>query len=279
VLCVSHSLRDEALSAGIARAEKITVFLHGSGHGVDATGRFDPRATPDARHEVRARFGIPRDAVVVGFVGRIVRDKGLVELVRAWELLRDRYPALHMLVAGGFEPQDPVPPDVEAVLRNDARIHLAGWTTDTPPLYAAMDLLTLPTYREGFPNVPLEAGAMSLPVVATRVAGCVDAVEDGVTGTLVPPRDAAALASAIAAYIDDPALGNAHGQAGRDRVLRDFRREPLWDALHAEYQRQIDDRIRGRKTRRIARGLVAGVTATHNATTAAEIPQEIALPD
>ena len=136
-LCVSHSLRAVALTDRICRADKITVLLRGSGHGVDATGRFDPRAAPDARHQTRSRLGIPPEAVVVGFVGRIVRDKGLVELVGAWTQLRDRYPALHLLVAGTFEPQDPVPPDVEAALRNNDRIHLTGWTTDTPPLYAA----------------------------------------------------------------------------------------------------------------------------------------------
>jgi glycosyltransferase involved in cell wall biosynthesis len=244
-LSVSHSLRKQAIDDRICRAEKVAVFLHGSGHGVDATGRFDPNAVPDARRGTRDQLGIPSDAVVVGYVGRIVRDKGLVELVGAWARLRDRYPTLHLLVAGRFEPQDPVPSDVEAVLRNDPRIHLAGWATDTPALYAAMDLVTLPTYREGFPNVPLEAAAMSRPVIATLVPGCVDAVEDGVTGTLVPARNAAALADAIARYVDDPDRRNAHGRAGRERVLRDFRREPLWEALHGEYQRLLRARLPG----------------------------------
>jgi glycosyltransferase involved in cell wall biosynthesis len=94
----------------------------------------------------------------------------------------------------------------------------------------------LPTYREGFPNVLLEAAAMERPVVATRVPGCVDAVEEGATGTLVPARDAGALAGAIGAYLADPALAAAHGRAGRARVLRDFRREAIWEALAAEYR-------------------------------------------
>jgi glycosyltransferase involved in cell wall biosynthesis len=245
VLSVSHSLRDVAIEDRVCRADKITVFLHGSGHGVDATGRFDPQRLASARDDTRDRLGIPRDAVVLGFVGRIVRDKGIVELADAWIRLRDRYPNLHLLIAGRFEPQDPVPPLVEATLRGDSRVHLAGWSTDTPPLYAAMDVVTLPTYREGFPNVPLEAASMALPVVATRVPGCVDAVEDGVTGTLVPARDAAALADAIAAYVDDPDRREAHGKAGRVRVLRDFRREPLWEALHDEYDHLLRARLPG----------------------------------
>jgi glycosyltransferase involved in cell wall biosynthesis len=249
VLSVSHSLREVALSTNLCSADKITVLLAGSGHGVDAAGVFDPSRHAHARNDARDQLGIPRDAVVVGFVGRIVRDKGVVELVRAWESLRDVYPALHLLVVGRLEPQDPVPPDVESVLTTDPRIHLAGWATQPAPLYAAMDVVALPTYREGFPNVPLEAAAMSLPVVATRVPGCVDAVQDGVTGTLVPVRDSRALADAIAAYVSDPACRDAHGQAGRARALRDFRPEPFWDALYEQYERLLDEHIRGWSTR------------------------------
>ena len=248
VLCVSHSLREVALSESLCPADKITVLLAGSGHGVDATGIFDPVRHTHARDETRDQLGIPRDAVVVGFVGRIVRDKGLVELAGAWQILRESYPALHLLVAGRFESQDPVPPDVESVLRADPRIHLAGWARQTAPLYAAMDIVALPTYREGFPNVPLEAAAMTIPVVATRVPGCTDAVQEGVTGTLVPVRDARALADAIAAYVSDPVLRRAHGHAGRERVIREFRPEPFWDALYEQYGQLLDNHVRGWST-------------------------------
>ncbi|HEX8431017.1 MAG TPA: glycosyltransferase, partial [Longimicrobium sp.] len=96
-----------------------------------------------------------------------------------------------------------------------------------------------PTYREGFPNVPLEAAAMGLAVVATRIPGCIDAVADGETGTLVPAADAPALAGAVRAYLRDPAMRIAHGRAGRERTLRDFAQEAIWTALHAEYGRLL----------------------------------------
>lgn len=243
VICVSHSLRDVAVSEGLCPASKIKVLLGGSSNGVDATGRYNPNCfDAGVGQAIRRQYGIPADAPVVGFVGRLVRDKGISELVEAWNLLRDEFPHLHLLIVGPFEPQDPVPADVEQILRHDARIHLTGGTQDTSPLYAAMDILTLPTYREGFPNTPLEAAAMQLPVVATRIPGCIDAVQDGVTGTLVPPRNAEALAQAIRGYLNHPELGQQHGQAGRDRVLQSFRQEAIWDAFYQEYMRLLHEK-------------------------------------
>lgn len=239
VLCVSHSLREVAVADGLCSAGKIKVLAGGSGNGVDADERYNPQRTKSEREAIRNALGIPRKAIVAGFVGRIVRDKGVIELTRAWSTLREEYPDLCLLVAGRFEDQDPIPDDVGAALRTDPRIRLVPWWDDMPSLYSAMDLVVLPTYREGFPNVPLEAAAMALPVVATNVPGCVDAVQDGVTGTLVPPRDPDALAEAIRGYLRDAERGRAHGRAGRERVLRDFRQPVVWDALRAEYFRLI----------------------------------------
>ena len=91
-----------------------------------------------------------------------------------------------------------------------------------PSVYRSLDLLVLPTYREGFPASLLEAAAMELPVIATRIPGCVDAVRDGETGLLVPARDAGALTAAIRTYLGDPKLRRQHGANGRHRALRDF---------------------------------------------------------
>jgi glycosyltransferase involved in cell wall biosynthesis len=246
VLCVSHSVRRLAVDAGLCPPGKVETLRAGSANGVDAAGRFHPGRLPEGtRAEVRARYALPADAVVAGFVGRIVRDKGLVELAGAWRELRAACPGLHLLVVGPFEPQDPVPPEVDAWLRSDPRVRLAGHTREIAPLYAAMDVVVLPTYREGFNTVLLEAAAMGLPAVASRVPGCVDAVVDGVTGTLVPPRDAPALAAAIRRYVEDSDLRRRHGQAGREHVLRHFRPEDLREAVYAVYCRLLGQ-ARGR---------------------------------
>jgi glycosyltransferase involved in cell wall biosynthesis len=97
----------------------------------------------------------------------------------------------------------------------------------------------LPSYREGFPVVLLEAAAMALPVVATCIPGCTDAVVEGVTGMLVPVHDVSALGMAIAQYLDNPELRCAHGEAARERVLRDFQQEAVWEATYQEYVRLL----------------------------------------
>jgi glycosyltransferase involved in cell wall biosynthesis len=245
VVCVSASLREAAVAEGLCQRDKITVLHHGSIKGVAAETQFNPaRLGGTVRTAARERLGIPRDAEVIGFAGRVVRDKGLVELVEAWQTLRAERSELRLLVAGAFEPQDPLPPEVEKLLRTDPHVHLTGFVWDMPPLYTAMDVVVMPTYREGFGQVAIEAAAMELPMIATEVPGCVDAVQDGVTGTLVPPHDAAALADAIRGYLLDPDLRRRHGLAGRERVLREFRPEDIWEEQYAEYRRLLRMRER-----------------------------------
>ncbi len=234
VLCVSRSLAEVAGAEGIAPRGKLEVLLGGSINGVDAAGRFR-RPTPHEVTAARAALGLPAGARVIGFVGRLVREKGIVELASAWRRLREAMPDLWLALVGPLENQDPVPAEVVATLRADPRVLMAGQDWDTPRWYRAMDVVALPTYREGFGVVSIEAGAMALPVVTTTVTGCVDAVVDGITGTLVPPRDDRALEAALRAYLDDPALRLRHGLAARERVLREFDQPRLWSALHQAY--------------------------------------------
>jgi len=257
VLCVSRSVARAALAEGLVPAGKTSVLLGGSIAGVDAAERFVPPGA-GARRAARADVGLPPDARVLGFVGRLVRDKGVAELAAAWRALRESHPDLWLVVLGEREQGDPIPDALYGSLAGDPRVRLAGYDRDTPRWYRAMDVVVLPTYREGFPVVPLEAAAMGLPVVATEVPGCVDAVVDGATGILVPPRDVPALTAALRAYLDDPALRARHGAAARARVLRDFDQRPMWNALRGEYQRLAAGAARGARTPARAAGQAAG---------------------
>jgi glycosyltransferase involved in cell wall biosynthesis len=238
VLAVGQSMRSIAVREGLCPAERIGVPAGGSANGVD-TDRFNRDLHADQGAAIRRGLAIPPDAVVFGFIGRLVRDKGIIELTEAWKLLHNQVPNAHLIMVGMWEPQDPVPQEVRQSLESGPGVHLVGQTFDTPPYYAAMDVVILPTYREGFPIVPLEAAAMMLPMVITDAFGCSDAVVDGLTGIVIPSRNAPALADAMRRLAEDPDLRRRLGAAGRDRVLREFRPVVIWKALLAEYQSQL----------------------------------------
>jgi len=235
VICVSQSLRQKAVAEGVAKPEQMVVLASGSSNGVEES-HFAPRGER-SRYAVHLRrhLGIPLEVPVVGFVGRFTRDKGIPELVKAYSLLRGSHPQLRLLLVGDFEKEDAPPPEVRHSIENDPHIIRLGFVPDTAPYYHVMDVLALPTRREGLPNVVLEAQAAGKAVVAARSTGVMDAMTDGVTGILVPVGNAEALAEGLALLLKDVALAKAMGSAGRERVLREFRQERVWDALLQEY--------------------------------------------
>lgn len=242
VLCVSKGVRRTAIEAGCVRPERVEVLGHGSSNGVDAAQRFDPaKRSNEERRAMRHTLGIPDDALVIGFVGRLVGDKGIRELAAAWQGLRSRHPRARLLIIGPFEERDPVPPAVRSALEDDPRVHIvADMVGGIERYYGAMNVVALPTYREGLPNVLLEAQAMALPIVATRIPGCVEGSRDGSTSLLVPVADADALERALERYCADEDLRRQHGEAGREWVLRAFRPQDVWENTFQVYRRLLD---------------------------------------
>lgn len=244
---VSPSVRDFCEGSGICPRGKMRVFGNGSINGVDAAEAFSPaKWTEERKAAMRWALNIPEDAHVVVFVGRVCRLKGLTELASAWREVREEFPSAHLLLAGEVDDRDPLPPEVMKSLKADPRVRQTGWVQDAAPVYAVADVFVLPSYHEGLPVTLLESAAMGLPAVATAIPGNTDVVTDGVTGTLVPVHDSAALAGAIGQYLRDPALGARHGRAGRARMLAEFRPHTVWDEIVAEYHRLARRGRRGR---------------------------------
>jgi glycosyltransferase involved in cell wall biosynthesis len=245
VLAVSPSVVDGVVSQGLCSRSKIRVLAHGSCNGIDAIGRFNPSILDqNEKQRLRSQFHLDENAIVIGFVGRLVKDKGVEELASAWKLVRNLCQNSRLLMIGPTEPHNPVPTAILDELAGDDRVIMLDFVAndDMSAYYGIMDIVVLPSYREGFPYVVLEGSAMGLPVVATRVTGCIDAVVDGVTGTLVSPRNVQELAEAIRLYIEDPALRLEHGQAGRELVLAHFKPEPIWEALSEEYLSRMNSK-------------------------------------
>lgn len=240
VLCISPSLRDRAVALKIAPREK-TVVLAKGGCGVDLE-RFARKNQFSVEVEaLRHQIGIPDGAPVLGFVGRFVKDKGIRQLVEAFIILRKTHPRLRLLLLGDFETGNPVERDVRRFIESNASVVRPGFVFDTAPFYALMNVLALPTYREGFPQVALEAQASGVPVVTTTATGAVDSVIEGVTGMLVPTGDSDRLASAIGKILDDPELCSRMGTAGRERMERDFRATAIWQTKAHFYRELISE--------------------------------------
>jgi glycosyltransferase involved in cell wall biosynthesis len=214
VLCNSDSLRNEALALGVAPAAKLRLLGGGSSNGVDVE-RFSPGPCG-----LRRRLEIPADAPVVGFVGRMTRDKGLPELVEAFDSILAARPDVHLLLVGWFDAsEDALGYDLRSRIMKHPRIHSTGYVADTAPYYRAMDVMVLPTWREGFPNVVLEAAASGIPVITTLATGSRDAVVPEVTGLLIPPGYPAAIRESVLQLIDNPERCRRMGVAARAWVL------------------------------------------------------------
>ncbi len=214
VLCVSESVRRRVVEFKLSDFGRTCLLGAGSFNGIHYE-RFAP--SPERRAEaatLRAALGFPAAAPVIGFVGRLTRDKGISELVAAFQLLQRHLPEVRLLLMGRYEEADPVPIAVREAIESDPHIAFTGYLSDPAPYYHVMDVLALPTYREGFPTVGLEAASAGKPVVSTFATGAVDAVIDGETGILVPVGEARALAEALRLVLEERALAARHGTRG-----------------------------------------------------------------
>ena len=257
VVPVSESLRLRAIELKLVNPEKARSLGDGS-CGVD-TERFTPKnRTTEQVAQLRKTLGLSGNELVIGFVGRFVKDKGIRELVEAFRELSASHPDLRLLLVGDFESGDPVEPEVRQYIESTLAILRPGFVADTAPYYALMDVFVLPTYREGFPGVPLEAQASEVPVVTTNATGAVDSVQHGLTGLIVPAKDPRALAQAIDTLLCHPEMRTDMGHAGRKWMEHNFRPDIIWQA-HAEMYREMLEEHSQRKQKPRAHAAVKRV--------------------
>lgn len=230
VLADSASQRQFLIDEGVVSADRIAVLANGSICGVDPE-RF--AADPKIRANIRDSFGIPRDAVVALFLGRLNREKGVIDLVRGFLQIAGQCADLYLLVVG---------PDEEGIAGHLAelsgayadRVRLTGATAHPEHFMAAADFFCLPSYREGFGSVIIEAASAGLPSLASRIYGLTDAVVDGETGLLHPVADIAAIADGLRKLSQDTALRRQMGDSARERAVEYFATKKVVAAL-ADY--------------------------------------------
>lgn len=233
VLCNSRSLRTRSLELRLASPEKLQVLGEGSSVGVD-TARFTP-----GPQSVRAQLGFAEHDRVIGFVGRLTRDKGIPELVEAFENILRLEPRSRLLLVGWWDAaEDAIDDGLRQRILQHPRITCTGFVFEPAPYYRAMDVFVLPSFREGFPNAVLEASATALPVVTTLSTGARDAVKPEVTGLLVPAGYPRAIEEAVLCLLKDGELRRRMGAAGRLWVEENYSQDQVLQ-LNVRYYREL----------------------------------------
>lgn len=224
VLAVSPSERFFLEEQGVAKAGRVRVLGSGSISGVDLA-RFRP--DPESRSSLRKAHGIPDDAVVCLFLGRLTADKGVFDLVRAFALCAETNPKLWLVLVGPDE--EGVGPRLRSLLAGEVAEHMLveGFSRIPECYLAAADFLCLPSYREGFGMVVIEAAAAGIPSIGSRIYGVSDAIVENETGLLVPPGHVPQLADALSRLAGDEALRARLAFAGRMRVEAEFKQEKV----------------------------------------------------
>lgn len=213
----------------------LKVIGHGNIAGVD-TAHFNPEAAgvQTAAADLEAMLKLEPQAMVFCFVGRLNKDKGIAELCAAFDALPGQ---AHLLLVGGVDHSAPISNDLKENIKNNPRIHALGFMEDVRPVLCLANVLVLPSYREGFPNVVLQAGSMGLPVIATDINGCNEIIEHKFNGWLVPPRDTEALSVAMQETMQTPEnLRKEIGKRARERVQQRFEQRQHWERMKIFYQ-------------------------------------------
>ncbi len=226
VIAVSPSLLRRARELRLIGRGRGVVLGRGASNGVDLERFATTAARQAAGLALRRRLGIPDDAFVFGFVGRMSLDKGLAELADAFARVTAACSTAWLMIVGEEDGAA-----VSTRLLSLDRVRSTGWLTEPDTAYHAMDALVLPTHREGFPNACLEAAAAGKPVITTTATGAVDSVVDGVSGILVPPRNADALCAALCRLATDRHCAVSMGRAGIDFVSRHYSNDIVWRDL------------------------------------------------
>lgn len=237
IVCVSNSVAKKSIEDKLNSSKKQLVLGYGTCNGIDVD-RFDPAQINSVyRAQLQVKYNLTNDNFVIGYVGRLVRDKGIKELVDAYELVHSQYPQVRLLLVGMLEQRDALTPETVHRIKTLPGIICTGQVAneDIHNFYALMNIFVLPSYREGFPTSVLEASAMSLPVLTTTATGCIDSIIDHQTGLFIQ-HDAGDIAEHIIELIMNKDLYDRLSENGRQFVIKYFASNLVWNEIEKLYK-------------------------------------------
>lgn len=231
VVCVSYSVRDISERDGLNDPDKNLILGLGTCNGIDTKIKFNPNNY--RKEEIILHFraaNISLDTKIVGYVGRLVKDKGIDELIIAWEIIQREFKNSKLVLVGPIEDKDSISPYSKKKIAEDPSIIFTDFVEDASSYFSMMDVFILPTYREGFPTVALEASSMEIPVLITRATGCEEAILENKTGMFIT-HDPIDIANKIAFYLKNEETAKLHGAQGRVFVSENFEQTKIWDSI------------------------------------------------
>jgi glycosyltransferase involved in cell wall biosynthesis len=236
----SENLQAFILQNRFCQKGKLKVIGKGSSNGIDTTffrmGALEEQQLEELRNQMR----IAAHDFVFVFIGRMVKDKGIQELVEAFIALQESFQNIKLLLVGPLEEDlDPLPKATLQHIEANPAILTAGYQKDVRPYLAISQALVFPSYREGFPNVPMQAGCFELPCIVSDINGCNEIILEGENGLLVPPKDPQQLLEAMQRLLVDQALYARLRKNARQMIVDRYEQTHIWKLLLAEYQEQI----------------------------------------
>lgn len=240
LLCQNPEDVKRYIDTGVCTKEKIAPL----GNGVNLD-KFNPvRFTQQQKDQKRQELGIPLDAIVIGIIGRLVKEKGYLELFQAFKEVVKIRNDVWLIIIGPEEPEktDRISANTFREYGIESRTKYLGDREGISDLLACMDIYTLPSWREGFPRSAIEAAAMCLPIVTTDIPGCRQVVEDGINGLLVPVKNSEALGKALIKLIGDPGLRKVMGQAGYEKAQREYDERDVCRIVMNTYKQLLSEK-------------------------------------
>lgn len=237
----SFALKEYIQQQKYTSSKKLKVIGNGTSNGIDANYFKKTSAILNEAEKIKKEFGIFSTNLVFIFIGRIVKDKGINELAEAFNQLNAKYKSIKLLLIGPFEDDlDPIENTTREIISSNTNIITTGFIDDVRPYLAASSILTFPSYREGFPNVPLQAGCMELPMIVTDINGCNEIVHNNMNGLIIPPKNTELLYNAMEKMITDESFRKKCASASRQMIIDKFSRETVWKGLLNEYERLLN---------------------------------------
>ncbi len=233
----SYGLEKIIIDNKYTSTEKLKVLAKGSSNGID-TAEFDPTSvTKEKKNEMRKELGIKQNDFIFLFVGRIVKDKGINELIHAFSNLSPQYPEAHLVLAGRYEMNlNPITAETQNAIQNNPNIHAVGFQSEIKNYFAFADVLTFPSYREGFPNVVMQAAAMQLNSIVSDINGCNEIIKNGENGWIVPIKNSEVLKERMEWCLNNREQSQQMGLKSRQVMVTDYERSFVWNEILKEYQ-------------------------------------------